>query len=133
MPDDPKSTPVVYLIHFEKPLHHAQHYMGFTEDLKQRLTQHAMGKGARLMEVIAEHGIEWKLARTWENGSRTMERQLKNQHNAPLLCPECSGKEAFNRGNLTKQEFAAGAENAKAKTQETNRQQSQGYKLSMDA
>src|SRR5262245_35383509 len=91
----------VYLLHFAEPYQHAQHYLGVAEDLKKRLTLHAMGKGARLMEVITEAGIDWHLARTWE-GDRKLERQLQNWHNSALLCPhpECSGKAAHQRGNF---------------------------------
>ena len=85
----------VYLIHFEQPIGdlsnprgQAQHYLGFTEDLEARLEAHRTGNGSRLMEVVTEAGIDWTLARTWEEG-RDLERQLKNQHNSPRLCPIC--------------------------------------------
>jgi hypothetical protein len=53
--------------------------------------------GARLMEVVTDAKIDWKVARTW-NGDRKLERRLKNRHNAPALCPRCAGKKALNRG-----------------------------------
>jgi hypothetical protein len=56
--------------------------------LDGRLAEHAAGRGARLMAVIAEAGIGWTLARTWE-GSRTRERQLKRQGGASRRCPIC--------------------------------------------
>jgi len=40
------------------------------------------------MAVIAEAGIAWTLARTWQ-GSRTRERQLKRQGGASRRCPVC--------------------------------------------
>ena len=82
---------MVYLIHFDTPYKHARHYLGFTHDLDARLEQHRQGNGARLIEVIAEHGITWRLARTWE-GERELERRLKNWHNSPRLCPICNPK-----------------------------------------
>lgn len=30
----------VYLLHFERPVRHAQHYLGFTENLERRLSEH---------------------------------------------------------------------------------------------
>ncbi len=78
----------MYLLHFDEPLAQARHYLGFTEDLSQRLAQHRSGSGARLMQVITEQGIDWQLARTWE-GKRTLERRLKKQPNGPRLCPLC--------------------------------------------
>jgi len=84
--DDSNGT--IYLIHFDTPLHHARHYLGWTTDLEQRLEAHRQGNGARLMEVVAEAGITWRLARTWKGG-RELERQLKRQHNSPRFCPIC--------------------------------------------
>ena len=44
------------------------------------------------MRAVAEEGIGFTLARTWE-GSRGDERQLKNRHDHPALCPVCRGHE----------------------------------------
>jgi len=79
----------VYLIHFNEKLAHAQHYMGWTTNLSERLHAHETGNGARLMEVISERGITWQLTRTWAGG-RDLERKLKAQHNGPRFCPICS-------------------------------------------
>ncbi len=87
---------VVYLIHFNRRLKHAGHYIGFTTDLDKRITDHLCGMGARLMEVINDAGIEWKIARTWR-GDRKLERRLKNWNGAAKFCPICSGKAAMNR------------------------------------
>lgn len=71
--------PTVYLIHFDRPYRHAHHYTGWTAGaLDARLKQHEHGAGARLMAVIAEAGIGWTLARTWQ-GWRARERQLKRR------------------------------------------------------
>jgi predicted GIY-YIG superfamily endonuclease len=78
-----------YLLHFERPYRHARHYLGFAEDLERRLELHRAGRGARLVEVVVAAGIGFQLVRTWE-GDRTLERTLKNRHNAPArLCPLC--------------------------------------------
>jgi predicted GIY-YIG superfamily endonuclease len=79
----------VYLIHLDEPYKHARHYLGWTTDLNSRLEAHQAGRGARLMEVVKAAGITWRLARTWP-GSRDRERAIKNRHEAPRLCPECS-------------------------------------------
>lgn len=78
-----------YLIHFEKPYKHAQHYIGWTENLEQRLVCHQSGTGARLMEVVTGAGIDWVLATYWENTSRHFERKLKSMKNASFYCPVC--------------------------------------------
>jgi predicted GIY-YIG superfamily endonuclease len=79
----------VYLIHFDRPYNHARHYTGWTRDLPARLAQHQAGRGARLMEVITDAGISWHVARTWP-GDRTRERAIKDRHQAPKLCPDCT-------------------------------------------
>jgi len=87
----PDATGTIYLLHFDQPLAHARHYMGFTFDLERRLDEHARGNGnARIMEVLAERGITFTLARTWE-GPQRLERRLKRQKNAPRFCPLCNG------------------------------------------
>jgi predicted GIY-YIG superfamily endonuclease len=65
---------LVYLIHFARPYQHARHYVGSTDNLDARLADHAAGRGARLMEVVTQAGIEWSCVRTWEGG-RTEERR----------------------------------------------------------
>ena len=79
---------LVYLLHLDRPYKHAKHYTGWTSDLDARLAEHAAGRGARLLEVVKAAGIGWTLARTWQ-GTRTRERQLKNQGGASRHCPQC--------------------------------------------
>jgi predicted GIY-YIG superfamily endonuclease len=82
---------LVYLIHFEWAYRHARHYLGTTTNLEQRLQQHRRGRaygGARLMEVVMEAGIPWRVVRTWEGG-RELELQLKAWNNGGRLCPVC--------------------------------------------
>jgi hypothetical protein len=90
---NPQGT--VYLIHFNRAYKHARHYLGFSENLDKRITDHLCGMGARLMEVVSLARIEWKVVRTWP-GDRKLERRLKNAHNTPRLCPVCNPK-ALNR------------------------------------
>ena len=81
----------VYLLHFDEPYRHAQHYLGSAKDLDARLQHHRNGTGAHLLRVIQQHGIGWQLARTWHDDSqRQLERKLKNQHHAERLCPLCN-------------------------------------------
>jgi hypothetical protein len=86
---------VVYLLHFDRPIGDtsnprgfAAHYTGWTLDLPGRLQAHAAGRGARLMEVVGEAGINWQLARVWP-GTRTRERSLKGSGGAARRCPIC--------------------------------------------
>jgi predicted GIY-YIG superfamily endonuclease len=79
----------VYLIHFDTPYRHARHYIGWTHDLDARIQAHHRGHGARLIEVINDAGITWRVVRTWPGG-RDRERAIKNRHEAPRLCPACT-------------------------------------------
>lgn len=78
----------VYLLHFDRRYAHAGHYIGSTSNLERRIHQHRKGRGARLLEVVSQAGIDFTVSRTWE-GDRKKERQLKNRGGASRLCPLC--------------------------------------------
>jgi hypothetical protein len=80
-----------YLLHFDQRYEHAGHYTGFAEGsgLLKRLGEHQGGRGARLLAVITQAGIGFRLARTWPGVTRARERQLKNQGGASRYCPIC--------------------------------------------
>jgi predicted GIY-YIG superfamily endonuclease len=79
---------VVYLLHFERPLHHAKHYLGCTNDLTKRLKKHRTGNGSKLMRAVTKAGIGFIIAKTW-HGDRHFERWLHNKKNSPKFCPIC--------------------------------------------
>lgn len=85
---------VVYLLHFDRPYKHAAHYLGYAVDLDARIEEHRKGQGARLVEVIIEAGHDFVVARTWLNGTRKLERKLKNWHKSSQLCPICRANKA---------------------------------------
>lgn len=85
----------VYLIHFDRPYKHAKHYIGFTKNVELRMLRHEAGRGSRLMQVITEAGIGWKIDRVWY-ADRYFERKLKN-HSATRYCTTCGGREEENR------------------------------------
>ncbi len=115
-------TSRTYLIHADRPHGHAQHYIGSTDDLDERIKQHqattwerfaapimvdghpkngaTTGPGATLMGVFNAYGISWQVVRTWKGG-RKVERALKNQRHHRLLCPVCNPK-ALNRARKVK-------------------------------
>lgn len=85
-----------YLIHFHTPIapgrHTTQHYLGYApKRLRDRIATQRKGQGARLVQVAIERGIGFTVVRTWQKGSRKLERQLKNQKNARRFCPVCQG------------------------------------------
>lgn len=91
-------TGYVYILHFDTPLAHAQHYVGCTFELCGRLTQHASGRGSRLTRELVARGIEWRLGALFAvntiAGLRRAERQVKDQHNTARYCNLCRGAEA---------------------------------------
>lgn len=101
----------VYLLHFERPIAHARHYLGSTSRLEQRLAEHraGMSKAGRLPQVFAEHGIGFVLARTWPGG-RIRERQLKRQGGHSRKCPVCiaAGDPAATRQSRYRRQGPAG-------------------------
>jgi len=87
---------VVYLIHLSRPYRHARHYLGWTQNLEQRLAEHRAGRGSPLLAAAIADGIELELAATWP-GDRHEERRLHRYHNTPRrLCPICKAQHANN-------------------------------------
>jgi predicted GIY-YIG superfamily endonuclease len=86
-----KTSPlgVIYMLHFDQPYRHARHYVGWTEDLLDRLDRHATGHGARLIAVIWQAGIGFSAVRICE-GTRTTERAIKNAGGSVRYCPTCT-------------------------------------------
>lgn len=82
----------LYLIHFDAPLHHARHYLGFAESVEAvpaRLERHRAGNGAKIMAAVGRAGITWRLIRLWAEADRNAERALKNRNDNASLCPIC--------------------------------------------
>lgn len=90
---------VVYLIHFDRPFGHAQHYIGLASDFEKRMERHKQGRGSNLIRVIQNAGIGWHVVRIWEAGvnAPAVEKELKAYHNSRHLCPECCGKFALDK------------------------------------
>jgi hypothetical protein len=81
----------VYLLHFEHRYEHAGHYTGHADDFDERVAEQASGdsRAARLMQVINQAGIGFRLARVWPGASKAYERSLKNSGGASRYCPIC--------------------------------------------
>lgn len=91
---------MIYLIHLDRPLGHAKHYLGYTEaeTVTARFQRHKSGYGARLLAAANELGIDYSVVRVWE-GSKKLERRLKRRKNSPDLCPVCNPYGWKKRGN----------------------------------
>jgi hypothetical protein len=145
---------IVYVLHFRWPLRlvegelrevppsgfHARHYCGATRDLPQRLRDHRLGRGARLVAAAVAAGAGVELVRVWRV-PLAFERRLKQRRpysESPRtrkgvrrgcatslvpLCPDpgCGGEQAWGRysearvraGYQAEREAAAAARQAR--------------------
>jgi predicted GIY-YIG superfamily endonuclease len=77
-----------YLLHFERAVHGAQHYLGWSVDITRRVHTHLSGRGARLVRQALRAGVGVELVRVWPAADRRQERLLKVR--APKrYCPKC--------------------------------------------
>src|SRR5579862_2870322 len=81
----------VYLLHFDRPYHHARHYVGFTHDIGRRIVRHQNGRGSPLIQAVVEAGIKFKVARVWRNVTVRFERRIHKMQKK-FLCPLCVGR-----------------------------------------
>lgn len=84
----------VYILHFDRPHHHARHYIGCCSNLHHRMLAHSNGEGANLMKVLVGLGIGWTIGGLYfiqdESKMRRIERRAKNQKNSERFCELCS-------------------------------------------
>lgn len=83
----------VYVLHFDQPIVHAQHYIGCTTELSARLLTHARGEGAALTRALRAYGIEWECVAVGETDAtkmRRIERGVKKWKGAARFCPTCN-------------------------------------------
>lgn len=91
----------IYLLHFDRPVCHARHYLGWALDVDRRVAQHAGGshRASPLVRALLRGGGSFTVARTW-TGDRYLERALKNRKNTPEICPICNPATALKRALL---------------------------------
>jgi predicted GIY-YIG superfamily endonuclease/ribosomal protein S18 acetylase RimI-like enzyme len=83
----------VYILHFDTPLAHAQHYVGMTANLRQRLTAHASGHGSVLTNELFDRSLPWTLGglfQTTPTNARRVEREMKESKNIGRYCDLCT-------------------------------------------
>jgi len=83
--------PAVYLLHFERPLAHARHYVGVAldGDVERRLAEHLADRGSPLVRAVVAAGIGVELVLSVPGG-RGLERRWHNRHgHGAALCPRC--------------------------------------------
>jgi hypothetical protein len=86
----------IYLLHFEPRYMHAGHYLGFSDNIPERVAAHRVGQsGVKMLSAAASIGCQMFLVRTWPGG-RKDERKMKGLRNAKRtgslgrqFCPAC--------------------------------------------
>jgi hypothetical protein len=86
----------VYLLHFDRPLRHAQHYVGWCAgDPVKRLAEHVAGNGGKLTAAASASGIAISIAKVWNGAPRAFERFLKDGSHK-RRCPICRPDDCHN-------------------------------------
>lgn len=85
----------VYVLHFDPPLQHARHYVGWTdqEDVASRLEEHLKGTGSRLVRAAVAAGISVHLAHVFVGADRHFERRVKKSTDVSRWCRMCGRNE----------------------------------------
>jgi hypothetical protein len=103
----------VYTLHLWPPfgvpgVQQSGHYSGWTHAgrLAQRLTDHALGRGARLTQLQVEAGGSWVLANVERGVTKDREHQLKYR-GASRRCSVCRAQRAVEAGRITREEALA--------------------------
>lgn len=80
----------IYLLHFNQPLKHAKHYLGYSENNpEERIELHRQGKSkVRIMEVLFKANISFSVVSIWTDKSRTDERKMKGRGKSSI-CETC--------------------------------------------
>ena len=78
----------VYIFHFERPFHHARHYVGCTKNIAARYAYHLSGRGAKILKAVLEAGIGIRLVKIIEGGY-DLEKKIKASKNTARYCPVC--------------------------------------------
>lgn len=78
---------MVYILEFDRPMHHAKYYIGYCNEgkLDARMHYHRSKRGARITAAAVEQGIGFNVIYTFPGADRNFERKLKNRKNTPKL------------------------------------------------
>lgn len=83
----------IYLLHFDRNVGQARHYLGITraDRLDERLAEHCGEHAASLTSRAAQQQIPFTLVRTWPAETYADERRMKRAGHLRERCPICRG------------------------------------------
>lgn len=121
-----RDLPGLYLLHLERPLGHAAHYLGWARNRADRVQCHLEGApdASAFMRAVHKAGIKV----TWVqfmDGTKTIERKLKDRHNLANVCLLClpilraRSRAAMRRSRAQRRLFAALGESVTRPLDET--------------
>lgn len=91
-----------YLLHFNEPVGHAEHYLGWALDMGRRIREHQKGtSGARIPTAASNRGIGFVVARVWIGATRGDEMRLHGKSRRPPS-PAMRKQHEHGRGRGTK-------------------------------
>lgn len=84
----------IYLLHYKDKMSHAQHYVGWTNDIENRIFEHIEGKQdkCKLTYEFAKRNIPFVISKLWY-GTRNDERAIKKHKSQPKHCTCCKGND----------------------------------------
>lgn len=84
---------------------YATHYLGMTDGIRNRISDHDSGHGSKLTRHVRRAGIGWAVTRTWEDANRDEEIRLKAP-GAGHWCPRCSAERVMKRDPVYREVMA---------------------------
>lgn len=86
------SPQIIYLLHFDRPIGFARHYLGRSTlaRLEKRLADHAKGHGAALTREAVRRQIGFHVAQLWITQDSKAEQRLKVRSHYGKLCTICN-------------------------------------------
>jgi hypothetical protein len=85
----------IYILHFERPLCHAQHYTGATTNLIRRTARHQKGHGAAITAAVVAEGIAMHIGGIYmvtDGNLFDAEKRAKARKNGRTMCQICNPK-----------------------------------------
>ena len=89
----------LYLLHFAPRYLHAGHYLGYSDSIGRRVSEHLScgQRSSPLVRAAIGAGSEVTVARLWPGETRRTERRLKRGGGLSRHCPLCRQSGSFHK------------------------------------